>query len=193
MAEEFIKKYEAARRDLIRLWKAKQSLRLAAQSRFPKSYPVYKSIERLCHNDPTCQIRFLADKAACRCADRYGDEMFRRGVDGVRIPAVTHWYYGISDLLPSERLRLDRTKTLNVSEIHLLERVGTLARAFHTTVSALPFVSAKDLSREAKRFEQAFAKAQVRVRECSPLYIIYSCLADRLPSGILDKVIAFSE
>ena len=188
-----IKLYETARRDLIRLWAAKRHLLLAAQARFPKSYPALTAIQKVCHNDPTCQIRFLADKSACQCADRYGDEIFRKEVDGVKLPAVTHWFYGFSSHIPEERIPWDRSKTFRASDIHRLELVRTLARVFIASVAALPFVSAKELSRETKKFERAFDKARSRAEECSPLYTAYLYLVGRLPHGIPDNVIAFSE
>ena len=116
-----IEKYEAARRDLLALWTAKQRLLLVALSRFPKSHPLFKSISRVCHNDATCQVRHLCDEAICEAADRYGDDVFRnRPVDDVLIPAVTHRFYGITQLLPEERVKLDRTKQLSASDIELL-------------------------------------------------------------------------
>ena len=99
-AEAHIENYVAARRDLLALWAAKQRLYGAAQSRFPKSHPLFKTISKLCHDDATCQIRHLCDIAICRCADRYGDEVFRdRVVDGVRIPAIIHFFYGFLRIL----------------------------------------------------------------------------------------------
>jgi hypothetical protein len=113
-------------------------------------------------------------------------------VDGVRIPAVTHWFYGISDLLPKDLVVLDRTKAFRAADIRCLEQVGALARAFIGSVSALPFVSTKELSRESKKFEQTFAKARCRAKECSPLYVAFLCLAERLPPGVADRIVAFN-
>ena len=89
-AEAHVEKYVAARRAMLQLWAAKGRLYGAAQSRFPKSHPLFKAISKLCHNDATCQIRYLCDIAICKGADRYGDGVFRnRMVDAVSIP-VTH-------------------------------------------------------------------------------------------------------
>ena len=155
-----IEKYEAARRDLLALWR----LLLMALSRFPKSHPLFKSISRVCHNDATCQVRHLCDEAICEAADRYGDDAFRnRPVDDVLIPAVTHWFHGITQLLPEERVKLDRMKQLSASDIELFEDVHRLGRKFMESASALPFLPAMQFAREEKRFEQEFAKARERL------------------------------
>ena len=89
-----IEKYEAARRDLLALWTAKQRLLLVALSRFPKSHPQFKSISRVCHNDATCQVRHLCDEAICEAADRDGDDMFgnRPVDDDVLLPDETQCF-----------------------------------------------------------------------------------------------------
>ena len=174
MIEGFIEKYETARRDLLALWTAKHRLLLAAQARFPKSHPLFKSILRLCHNDPTCQIRYLCDVAICKCADMHGDDMFRnRVVGGVHILAVTHFFYGVSHLLPEERVKLDRTKQFCASDIELLEEVYRLGRKFIESASTLPFLPAKEFAREEKMFELTFARAQAQVERSSQLYAAY--------------------
>ena len=193
MGEEIVNKYEAARRDLLALWTAKHRLLLTAQSRFPKSHPLFKSILRLCHNDASCHIRYLCDVAICKCADRYGDDVFRnRLVDGVRIPAVTHFFYGVSHLLPEERVKLDRTKKFNASDIELLEQVYRLGHKFIESASTLPYLPTGEFAREEKRFEQSFSKARAQVEKCSPLYGAYLRLQERVPDGIANAVIGFS-
>ena len=193
MGEELVKKYEAARRDLLALWTAKHRLLLAAQSRFPKSHPLFKSILRLCRNDPTCQIRHLCDMAICKCADMRGDDLFRnRVVDGVRIPAVTHFFYGISHLLPEESVKLDRTKRFSASDIELLEQVYSLGRKFIESASSLPFLPTKDFAREEKRFEQTFARARAQVEKYSPLYAAYFRLQEKVPRPIVGEIVALS-
>ena len=193
MGEDIVNKYEAARRDLLALWTAKHRLLLAAQSRFPKSHPLFKSILRLCRNDPTCQIRHLCDMAICKCADMRGDDLFRnRIVDGVRIPAVTHFFYGISHLLPEERVTLDRTKQFNASDIELFEDVYRLGRKLIESASSLPFLPTKDFAREEKRWEQTFARARAQVEKYSPLYAAHLRLQERVPDGIANAVIGFS-
>ena len=186
---ESIQLYETARRELIALFIAKDRLFLAAQSRFPKSYPVFKAIQQLCHKDPTCIMRFLADKSACACADRYGDDLFRKEVDGIQLPAVTHWFYGLS--LPHEKQVFNRTKTFGVPELRAMSEVRQRARAFARCVTALPFVSAKEVSREEQKFEQLYAKAMKHVEKCSPTYAAYRCLVPKLPINLVCKVIAY--
>ena len=170
-AEAHIDAYEAARRDMLTLWTAKQRLSHAAQSRFPKSHPLFKTLFGLCHNDATCQVRHLCDEAICRCADRCGDDVFRNHeIDGVHILAVTHWFYGISDLNPREKkIALDRTKQITASDVELFEEVYRLGRNFIECASTLPFLTAKECAKESKRFEQAFATAREKVKTPLPL------------------------
>lgn len=193
-AEAHIEAYVVARRDLLQLWAAKQRLHRAAQSRFPKSHPLFKTISTLCHNDATCQIRQLCDIAICKCADRFGEDLFRdKVVDDVRIPAVTHWYYGISHLFPKENVVLDRTKQLAVSDVELFDKVYRLGRKFIETASTLPFLPTKEFALNENRFEKAFEKARARVEESSPLYAAYSRLQEKVPHPIVGKIVAFSE
>ena len=104
----------------------------------------------------------------------HGDDMFRnRVVDDIPIPAVTHFFYGVSHLLPEERVKLDRTKQFSASDIELLEQVYRLGRKFIETASTLPFLRTKDIAQEEKRFEQTFDKAKARVEKSSPLYAAY--------------------
>ena len=93
-----------ARWDLIRLWTAKQTLYLKAQSRFPKSHPPFKSIERLCVDDPTCVVRLQADNPACLCADIHGDELFR----GLLLGAVAFLGHPVVGLQTNTLALLDR-------------------------------------------------------------------------------------
>ena len=97
--------YEDARRKTVQLWKAKHSLSLAAQARFPKSYPVSKAIFKICHCDPTCTIRFIADKSACHCADRYGDDIFRREVDGGNCPTSRAGFMDCATIYQTKKSR----------------------------------------------------------------------------------------
>jgi hypothetical protein len=192
MPSAVVERYVVARRDLIALWCAKRRLLNAAKARFPKSHPVFKALQRVCHKDPTCAIRFLADKSACKCADRYGDELFRREVDGVAIPVVTQWFYGLS--LPDEVRRIDRTKAFNLADAYLLDEVCKRARSFVQSVSTLlPFVPKMELAREEKKFDKLFASAQAYVQKCSPVYTAYLCLLRRLPHDLAHKIVFFCE
>ena len=132
-----IRLYETARRNWIALAIAKQRLLRATQARFPKSHPVSKAMLRICLHDPTHQIRFMADVSACASADKYGDAVFRREVDGIRLPAVTHWFYGLD--LPQERQYYNRTKTFALEEARILEDVGAKARPLVERFSPMYF------------------------------------------------------
>ena len=170
-------KYVAARRDLLALWGAKQRLFEAAQSRFPKSHPLFKAISKLCHNDATCQIRYLCDIAICKCADSHGDDIFRNRM--VDAPAVTHWYYGISHLVPRENVVLNRTKQLTHSDIEWFEEVYQRGRSFIDCASALPFLRAKEFACEEKRFEKEFEKAREKLeRHHLRTRCIFNCRLD---------------
>ena len=140
-------------------------------------------------NDPACKLRFLADRAVCKLADRYGDDPFRKEVDGVMLPAVTHWFYGFS--IPAEHFPFDRTRSFNAADIAKLEDVGAQARILVDSVAALPFVSAKDISRESANCEKAFANARERAAQNSSAYTGYLCLVDRLRPGVAAAIIAF--
>ena len=181
----------AARQNLIELFKAKQQLLEAAQSRFPKSHPIFKAILKLCHNDATCRIRFLCDVAICACADRYGDDLFRNRVPGV--PAVTHFFYGISHLLPKASVVLTRTKEFTASDIELFEEVYRLGRKFIDSASIIPFLRNKEFIRETTRFEKAFEMARAQVEKSCALYTAYLHLQEKVPKSIASDIVALSE
>ncbi len=94
--------FEDTRRDAVRLWPTKIHLWKVGQEKFYKTSKEFKALDRLCWWDPTSEIRCLADSAACRFADRHGDALFRRTVDGQELHAVTSWFYGT---LPEPILR----------------------------------------------------------------------------------------
>ena len=193
-AEAHIEKYVAVRRDLLALWEAKRRLSQSAQSRFPKSHPLFKTISKLCHSDATQKIRYLCDVAICRCADRFGDDMFRdHVVDDVCIPAVTHWYYGISHLVPEKKMDQGRAvfdKQLTFSDLQLFDETYRLGRKFIESVSVLPFLSAKEFAREQQRFEKNFEQAREKIETASPAYSAYTQLQKRLPEAIAGDIVA---
>ena len=191
-----IEKYVAARRAMLQLWSAKQRLSQSAQSRFPKSHPLFKTISKLCHSDATQKIRYLCDVAICKCADRFGDDMFRdRVVDGEYIPAVTHFYYGISHLVPEKKMdtqgRAVFDKQLTFSDLQLFDETYRLGRKFIESVSVLPFLSAREFAREQKRFEKTFEKAREKLEKSCPLYFAYSEIHNKLPQSIAGEIVAF--
>ena len=191
-AEARIEKYVAARRAMLELWAAKQRLYGTALSRFPKS--LFKTISKLCHNDATCRIRYLCDIAICNDADRVGDDLFRdRIVDDVCVPAVTHWFYGISHLVPRENVVLNRTKQFSHSDIELFENVYRLGREFIDCASVLPFIRAKEFACEEKRFEKEFEKAREKLEKGSPAYLAFLQLQKRLPATVADDIVALSQ
>ena len=176
---------------MLELWAAKQRLYGTALSRFPKS--LFKTISKLCHNDATCRIRYLCDIAICNDADRVGDDLFRdRIVDDVCVPAVTHWFYGISHLVPRENVVLNRTKQFTHSDIELFENVYRLGRNFIESASLLPFLSTRDLTREEERFEKAFETAREKLQTASPACSAYLLLQKKLPSDIAGEIVALS-
>ncbi len=81
--------YVDARRDAISLWRSKWQLLKAGEEKFFKSSKEFRAIDRLCCWDPTERIRSLADGSACRFADKHGDNVFRKTVDGTELYAVT--------------------------------------------------------------------------------------------------------
>ena len=149
------------------------------------------ALQKLCHNNPTGQVRYLADKSACQCANRYGDALFRREVDGVELPGPSHCFYGIS--ASDGYVRGDRALVFNVSDIYRLEQVRTLAHAFMYHVSLLPFVSVKDMSRERRKFDKIHAKAHALARACSPYYVVYVWLIDKLTCDVADIIFSFND
>ena len=187
--EAQVEKYVAARRAMLELWAAKQRLYGTALSRFPKS--LFKTISKLCHNDATCRIRYLCDIAICNDADRVGDDLFRdRIVDDVCIPAVTHWFYGISHPSPTDTDAPSRTKSFNRSDIELFEQVYNLGRTFVDCASVLPFLPNKEFVRERKLFEKTFEKAREKLEKSCPLYFAYSELQTKLPQSIAGEIAA---
>ena len=190
-AEAYIAKYVSARRAMLQLWAAKRQLSRVAQARFPKSHPLFKTLVGLCHNDATCQIRHLCDVAICTCADRVGDDLFRdRIVDDVCIPAVTHWYYGISHPSPTDTDAPSRTKSFNRSDIELFEQVYNLGRTFVDCASVLPCLPNREFVRERKLFEKTFEKAREKLEKSCPLYFAYSELQTKLSQSIAGEIAA---
>ena len=181
-----VQPFEAVRRDIIRLWKTKRRLLCAVES-LPPSSPVRRAIQNL--GDPTCKLRLLADRAVCKFADRYGDDLFRKEVDGIHLVAPENWFYGISDQIPEESV----DKTPISREVIKLECLHGHARNLVDSVSALPFVSSKEIARQSEAVDKAFAHARSRVADNSPAFTGYLLIAARLCPGIADAVLAFCD
>ena len=114
-------------------------------------------------------------------------------VDGVRIPAVTHWYYGISHLVPRENVVLNRTKQFTQSDIDLFEDVYRLGRKFIDSASSLPFLPAKEFAREENRFEKEFEKAREKLEKASLAYSVYLQLHTQLPKEVAGEIVTLSQ
>ncbi len=111
----------------------------------------------------------------------------------MEVPAVTHFFYGISHLLPRESVTLDRTKILRATDIELFEDVYRLGRKFITNASQIPFLKTKDLAREETRFEKTFEKARAHLKKHSPLYAAYlRILQGKVPESIARDIVALS-
>ncbi len=121
--------HEEARRNAVSLWQLKWQLWKVGQERFFKTSREFRAIDRLCWSDPTCQIRALADTSACRFADKHGDALFRKTVDGTELHSVTMWFYGTLPG-PTQDWEWNRIKQFNVRDLLLLEDVHAGAKAF---------------------------------------------------------------
>ena len=114
-------------------------------------------------------------------------------VDGVSIPAVTHFFYGISHLFPREDVVLNRTKQLTHSDIELFEDVYRLGRKFIESASSLPVLPAEEIIKEEKRFEKTFEKAREKIEAASPAYSAYLQLQKRFPKAVAGEIVALSQ
>ena len=189
-----VEQFIAARRAYLSLLRGERQLYARVQAKFPKSHPLFKSIFMICHNEAIRMIRYHCDEAICKCADSIGDDLFRDAiVDGVRIPAVTHFFYGLSCTVPEHKITCGRTKKLTMSDLQLFEQVYALGHRFVDAASSLPYISRTAIARESSRYEKAFEKVRSRVAEASTLYTGYVCLSDRLGPGVANHVIAFCD
>ena len=72
-----------ARRKLLQLNRAKKTALRIADLHFPKTHPFRKSVQNFCGGN--CEFRYQAEIAACRTADKYGDQLFRVVIDGIHM------------------------------------------------------------------------------------------------------------
>ena len=80
--------------------------------------------------------------------------MFCKEVDGVYLPAVTHWFYG------GDQSTLAGNAEENVDlPAGLVDEVDQLAHAFFQSVSKFPFTSQGRLAQEVSKFEKLIALA----------------------------------
>ncbi len=184
--------YESARRDAVSLWRLKWLLLKTGQEKFYKTSKEFKAIDRLCSSDPTCQIRSLADASACRFADKHGDALFRRTVDGAELHAVTMWFYGTLPG-PTPGREWNRTKQFSVEELLVLGEVDQGAQAFIQSAGALPFMDTKRLRAEAKDWGSCFNKARELIVRRSPacqgfLWLLHE---RKMPHDVAREIAAF--
>ena len=187
--------YEATRRYAVNLWCLKWRLSKAGQERFFKTSREFKAIEQLCWSDPTCKIRALADSSACRFADKHGDALFRKNVDGTELHSVTMWFYGT---LPTPTQDPDwsrRTKRSSVSDLLLLGDVHEGAKTFMRSVGLLPLMDTKRLRAEAKRWDSNFDKARGLIVRNSPacqgfLWLLHE---RKMPHCVAREIASFCE
>ena len=118
-----------ARRALIDLWPLLTQLWGANQEKLCKTSKEFKALDGLvCRWSPVRNIQSQADGAACRYADKHGNELFRRAVDGQQLNAATKWFYGtLPEEIPSPRR--NRTKQFSMEQLLLLEAVDAKAQA----------------------------------------------------------------
>ena len=161
-----------ARRALLGLWPLMIELWEATQERFYKSSREYKVLESLlCRCSPVRSIQSQADGAACRYADRHGDDLFKTVVDGQQLDAVTKWFYGGLSREEEEEEeggesfapRPKCTKEFSAEQLLLLEAVDAQARTFFDRVDALQLIDRPRLRAEARRWDECFARARVLI------------------------------
>jgi hypothetical protein len=186
--------YEDARRDAVNLWQLKCQLWKAGQEKFFKTSAEFRAIDRICSSDPTCQIRALADASACRFADKHGDALFRKTVDGTELHAVTMWFYGTLPE-PTHDREWSRTKQFSVSELLLLGSVHAGAKAFIRSAGSLPFMDMKRLRAEAKKWNSNFDRARDLIIRRSPacqgfLWLLHE---RRMPYSVAREIVSFWE
>ena len=135
-----------ARQKLLQWRRAKRIALQIADLQFPKTHPFRKSVQNLCRG--SCEFRYQAEIAACRTADRFGDDVFRVMIDGVYMRAgPTDFFYGdtlhqveSNDDVPSLKVssRACRDKTLNIRDISHFYSLTSYAQAFIDVVKLLP-------------------------------------------------------
>ena len=189
---EVLESFIAARRAYVALRRAEKRLYYVVQSKFPKNHPLFKSVVKFCPNDSIRRARYYSDEAICKTADLIGDDIFRDVVvDGVHIPAVTHFFYGLTNLEPDEKIAWSRTRKLTTPDLQLFEQVYCLGRTFMETASVLQKVSKTAFMRESLKFEKSFKNVQSQIARSSALYTGYLCLSSRLPQCVARHILTF--
>ena len=176
------------------LRRAEKRLYYVVQSKFPKSHPLFKSVVKFCANDSIRRTCYYSDEAICKTADFVGDDMFRDVVvDGVHIPAVTHFFYGLTNLVPDEKIAWSRTRKLTTPDLQLFEQVYCLGRTFMETASVLPRICQSAVLRESRKFEKSFRNVQSQMARSSALYTGYLCVSSRFPQCVARHILTFCD
>ena len=135
-----------ARRKLLEWRRAKRIALQIADLQFPKTHLFRKSVQNFCGG--SCEFRYQAEIAACRTADKFGDDLFRIMIDGVYMrTGPTSFFYGdtlhqveSNDDIPSLKVssKAYRDKTLNIRDISHFYSLTSYAQAFMDAAKLLP-------------------------------------------------------
>ena len=162
-----------ARQKLLQWRRAKRIALQIADLQFPKTHPFRKSVQNLCRG--SCEFRYQAEIAACRTADRFGDDVFRVMIDGVYMRAgPTDFFYGDTlhqveskDNVPELKVsvRACRDKSLTIRDISHFHSLASCAQAFMDAVKILPTGARIDsaASRKLTQCERKLWKDYARV------------------------------
>ena len=182
--------YVEARRALVKLWKVKGALLAATHTKFPSTHSLYQGIHKVVYDPAVQQARLLADGSACAFADAHGHDLFRQEVDGVTLPAVTHWFYGLrmcEDSTPRERRF---TKSFGMAEAQLFEEMQAATLVFLDKVSMLPLVDGKKLGQQRASTIKLSAKITKILEKHSASLATLRYIRAQLPSALTDIVIS---
>jgi hypothetical protein len=152
-----------ARGALLRLHGNVTKLNASIRTRFPKSHPVYASLDKgmsgMFNDMPWPIIIFIrrAEDAACRCAD-------------LEMDALDVFTDGLADLVheasawagPEQATHFGRpiyAKTVTVTEHQLLDEIKVAAQAFFQAVYAIPGVMKFRLDNAEDDFWRRYARA----------------------------------
>ena len=135
-----------ARRKLLAWRRAKRIAIQIADLHFPKSHPFMKSVHNFVGG--SCEFRYQAEIAACRTADRFGDDLFRISIDGVYMrTGPTDLFYGETlqlaeyrDCVPGLAVssKAGRDKMLSIREKSHFYSLTSYAQRFMDSVKLLP-------------------------------------------------------
>ena len=111
----------------------------------PKVQRHQKSLAKLCAGNMLGEFQCQADTAACRFADKYGDGVFCRTVDGVNMRSPVDCFYGETlreheRKIPEIRIAssIHHAKKLSLNELSYFHKLAPRAAAFMEAVKRLP-------------------------------------------------------